>query len=370
MRRDDGSARLTGIGADKIRVDGISADAMQAFGIAAAVEESATAQGIALDAEQRGMLAEVSAFLESRLAGGSGGAGFYVHGPAGRGKTWLMSEIFAAAPVPESQKRRVHFHTFFQELQRRFGAGLSARSAIDETVAELLQGARLFFFDELHVHDPGGASLLNRLLDELSQREVPTLLTSNYEPEGLLPNPVYHHVFLPGIRVIRERFAVRALDGGADYRRAGGGNETGFGSGRWIRGTDPAAARAAGLSLPEADERTTVLHGHRALHALAVRGSQVWFDFSDLLEATSIAEDYLDLTGGFDSWVLSGVPPLSRASREARQRFVSLLDVLVHADLPLTVLAETDRAGLVDIADPPADLFRAESRLALLRDGA
>ncbi|WP_449282633.1 cell division protein ZapE [Leucobacter sp.] len=340
-------------------------------GIAAAVEESAAARGITLDTAQRSVLGEIAAFLEGGRATDPEPAGFYVHGPAGRGKTWLMSEIFRAAPLPESRKRRVHFHTFFQGLQRRFGAQLSARAAIEETVEELLSGARLFFFDELHVHDPGGASLLNRLLDELTRRGVPTLLTSNYEPEELLPNPVYHHVFVPGIRIIRERFAVRALDGGADYRREGGsGSGTGFGSGRWILHSDDDAIRGAGLARPAADEATTVLHGHRALRALAVRGSEVWFDFSDLLEATSIAEDYLDLTADFDSWVLSGVPPLSRASREARQRFVALLDVLVDADLPLIVLADTDRAGLVDIDDPPADLFRAESRLALLRGAA
>lgn len=343
----------------------------QSAGITAAVEQSAAARGIALDAEQRTVLGEIAAFLEGRQEGDGEPAGFYVHGPAGRGKTWLMSEIFRAAAVPEERKRRVHFHTFFQELQRRFGAQLSARAAIEQTVEELLNGAELFFFDELHVHDPGGASLLNRLLDELSRRRVPTLLTSNYEPEGLLPNPVYHHVFEPGIRTIRERFAVRALDGGSDYRRAGGSrSDTGFGSGRWIVGSDEAAIRDAGLVPPQTDERTTVLHDHRALRARAVRGREIWFDFSELLEATSIAEDYLDLAADYDSWVLSGVPPLSRASREARQRFVALLDVLVDADLPLTVLAETDRAGLVDIEDPPADLFRAESRLALLRDAA
>ncbi|WP_240740008.1 cell division protein ZapE [Leucobacter triazinivorans] len=190
-------------------------------------------------------------------------SGFYVHGPAGRGKTRLMEEIFQAAPIPESQKRRVHFHTFFQELQSRFGAQLSARAAIEATVEDLLDRVRLFFFDELHVHDPGGASLLNRLLDALARRSIATLITSNSEPEGLLPDPVTHHVFVPGIRVLRQRFAVRVLDGGADYRREGGPRSTtGFGSGRWILASDVDAV--AGLVLPDADERTTVLHGHRA----------------------------------------------------------------------------------------------------------
>ncbi|MEJ6490243.1 cell division protein ZapE [Leucobacter sp. USCH14] len=348
------------------------------------VERSAAASAIELDDAQRELLAEIA-----ELAGGWGDertpSGVFIHGPAGRGKTWLASQIFDAIEVPASAKRRVHFHTFFQELQRRFGAQMTARAAIESTVAELLDGARVFFFDELHVHDPGGASLLNRLIAELVERRIPTLFTSNYEPEGLLANPVFHHVVEPSIRLIREHFAVRTLDGGSDYRTLTPTEAArhGFASGRWIAFgasvSAASAARAAGLTPPESHESITVLDGHRALRALAVRRSEaaqgagatteVWFDFADLLESPSIAEDYLDLAAEFDRWVLVDVPPLSQASREARQRFVALLDVLVHADLPLTVLARTDRAALVDLADPPADLFRTASRLALLRDG-
>ena len=351
-----------------------------------AVERSASESGMVLDAAQRALLGEVSEAAE-RWAGGGADAptGVFVHGPAGRGKTWLAAEIFAAIDAPPPAKRRVHFHTFFQELQRRFGARMTARDAIESTVAELLDGARVFFFDELHVHDPGGASLLNRLVAELVARRIPTLLTSNYAPEGLLANPVFHHVVEPSIGLIREHFLVRTLDGGSDYRTVAPASrpERGFGSGRWIafgpRGDAPSAARAAGLAPPEPHESTTVLDGHRALRALAVRRSEatqgvgataeVWFAFADLLEAPSIAEDYLELAAAFDRWVLVDVPPLSGASREARQRFVGLLDVLVHADAPLTVLARTDRAGFVDISDPPPDLFRTVSRLALLGEG-
>ncbi|WP_370726580.1 cell division protein ZapE [Leucobacter japonicus] len=347
------------------------------------VGHAAAARGIDLDAPQRELLTEIAELAE-HWADPAAPVGAFVHGPAGRGKTWLMSEIFTAVDVPEAAKRRVHFHTFFQELQRRFGAQMTAREAIDDTVDELLDGAELFFFDELHVHDPGGASLLNRLIAELVERRIPTLFTSNYAPEGLLANPVFHHVVEPSVRLIREHFAVRTLDGGTDYRTAGSAAgdarpATGFASGRWIAvptGTPAASAvSAAQLTPPTAAEATQVLDGHRTLRALAVRpvdsatshsSSEIWFSFDDLLEASSIAEDFLDLAAQHGHWVLVGVPPLSRASREARQRFVALLDVLVHADLPLTVFASTDRAGLVDIADPPADLFRTVSRLALL----
>lgn len=363
--------------------------------------------GLLLDADQRALVSEVTDYLTDALSGDADAEdavaaetrlGFYVHGPAGRGKTWLMSELFHAAPVPEASKRRVHFHTFFRSLQRNFSGGVSARVAIDETVTELLADAQLFFFDELHVHDPGGASLLNLLLGELAQRGIPTLITSNYEPEGLLATPAYRHVFAPGERILRERFTVRTLDGGIDYRLCDAVRGSRFATGRWIvaggakvtaqdLARDPAAgavdtdiapacqreldaaARRAGLTPPASGEAGTVLEGHRSLRARAVRDGEVWFDFADLLESPSIAEDYLDVADRFGTWVLTGVPPLSRASREARQRFVALLDVLVDRDHQLTVIAETPRSGLADIADRPIDLFRAESRLALLREG-
>ncbi|UOR02316.1 cell division protein ZapE [Leucobacter allii] len=397
-----------------------------------AVVAAAEARGIALDAAQRAVLGEAATILTAAGSrpDASAPVGLFLHGPAGRGKTWLMTELFRAAPLPDAAKRQVHFHTFFQELQRRFGARLSARDAIEETVASLLDGTALFFFDELHVHDPGGASLLNRLVAELCARGVPTLLTSNYAPELLLDSPVYHHVVEPSVRLIRERFAVRDLDAGIDYRRlrgAGGhgpgsipapgsvlgsapesaaesaaqsgpsgepgseardrsaephgGARQGFAAGRWIvvpsdRDAD-AALTAAGFLPPEPGEATTVLEGHRALRARADRAraagtaaraaaGEIWFDFAELLEAPSIAQDYLDLVATHDRWVLTGVPPLAAASREARQRFVALIDVLAHAEATLVVCAATDRASFATVSDPPPDLFRAESRLALL----
>jgi len=109
-----------------------------------------------------------------------------------------------------------------------------------------------------------------------------------------------------------------------------------------------------------------VLDGHRALHAAAVRENQIWFDFSALLDSRSTTVDYMELAEQFDSWVLLNVPRLSETGPAARQRFVTLIDVLVERDLPLTVCAEVTSDAFVDLPDPPPDLFRTKSRLALL----
>ena len=118
---------------------------------------------------------------------------------------------------------------------------------------------------------------------------------------------------------------------------------------------------------PGSEETVTVLDGHRALSAAAVRGSQIWFDFDNLLGTRSVTHDYLELVEQFDAWILMDVPRLSRMDPASRQRLVTLIDVLVEHDKPLIVCAEVSRDELVDIADPPPDLFRTQSRLQLLQ---
>ena len=322
-----------------------------------------------LDPQQRDLAESVRAFLGSKPKK-SGPVGFYVHGPAGRGKTWLMTTLVDEAPMPDHAKRRVHFHEFFRQLQRQLGAHASTRSAINETVNTLLDGAGLLFFDELHVHDPGSAALLNTLLAEGVRRRVPMLITSNYEPEALLPNPMYHHVVVPGIQTVREHLLVRTLDGGVDYRQQNSGADHGFASGTWVDvtpdGDHDAALAELGFAAPADDEATEVLEGHRALRARCAREAEICFDFAELLEAPTTTRDFLDLADRYDTWVITGVPALSGFSRAARQRWVTLIDVLVDRDRALIVCSSVSRDALIDIDDPPTDLFRAQSRLALL----
>ncbi|GAB2725666.1 AFG1/ZapE family ATPase [Arthrobacter bambusae] len=39
----------------------------------------------------------------------------YLHGPVGRGKSWLMDSFYRQLP---GRKRRIHFHDFFRQLHR------------------------------------------------------------------------------------------------------------------------------------------------------------------------------------------------------------------------------------------------------------
>ncbi|MGI5498690.1 cell division protein ZapE [Lentzea sp. CA-135723] len=275
--------------------------------------------------------------------------GVYLHGPVGRGKSFLADALFEVLPGP---KKRVHFHAFFQELHRRISARLHARGAVAKAVKELVGRAKVLAFDELHVHDVGDAMLLTRLLEELQGRQVMIIATSNHPPDGLLPNPLYHDHFLPGIALIKQLMDVVELGGATDYRRLHGAPRSRFETGEIVRAKTPPG-------------RPVVLEVNgRAITALSVATREVWFDFGDLCEKPTSTQDYLELVQRYDDWVITDVPKLENRDREARQRFANVVDVLVDADVRLTLVSEHPLADV--LGGEVRDLDRTASRLELI----
>lgn len=302
---------------------------------------AARRDGFALDPHQRAAAAVLSR-LDPR-----DGRGIYLWGGVGRGKTWMIDTLRAA--LPQVRSTRLHFHDFFRRLHaltRAEGVG----GALDRMVGE----CEVLFFDEFHVHDVGDAALLTRLLDTLDAHRVSLVVTSNYPPSELLPNPLFHDGFVPTIERLHRRLDVVPLGGDRDYRVESSTRDAGFASGSYLD-ADERPAQGEGLDL---------VVGGRSLRALAVRDGLVWFDFTDLCEAPTAASDYLTLAATHHRWVVSGVPEIGAATEFGVQRFCTLIDVLHDADLPLTVVGADWRRGQ-STAHP--DLARARSRLSLLR---
>ena len=66
----------------------------------------------------------------------------------------------------------------------------------------------------------------------------------------------------------------------------------------------------------------------------------------------------------YDDWVITDVPKLNTRDREAQQRFANVVDVLVDADVRLTLVSDH---ALDDIIGGQAlDLARTASRLELI----
>ncbi|MFI8823803.1 cell division protein ZapE [Streptomyces sp. NPDC053431] len=296
----------------------------------------------------------------------------YVWGPVGRGKSWLVDTFYEG--LPTGRKRRLHFHDFFRRLHdgvSRPGGRHDGQSAVDSALDELIGDSRVLVFDEFHAHDAGDAMLIARLFRTLLDRRITLVTTSNYPPAGLMPDPLYHHLFEPTITLIEERMDVLDVTGPVDFRRVAADEGSGGGRRRFATGVcvppGDAALEALGLTVPAAAEATTVQAHLRELPARAVRGDLVWLGFDALCETATAVPDYLALAEGFATVVLDGVPALTEASADGRQRFANLVDVACDRDVRLVLIGSDPLAALPAGQPLTRDLDRTASRLAMLR---
>ncbi|AMY18939.1 cell division protein ZapE [Rhodococcus kroppenstedtii] len=132
------------------------------------------------------------------------GAGLYLDGGFGVGKTHLLASIYHATPEPKA------FGTFV-ELTHVVGA-LGFTKALEE-----FSNHSVLCIDEFELDDPGDTMLVSRLLTELSGRGVSIVATSNTLPGQLGEGRFAAQDFLREIKKLGSIFEAVRVDG-PDYR--------------------------------------------------------------------------------------------------------------------------------------------------------
>ncbi|OZG27400.1 cell division protein ZapE [Williamsia sp. 1138] len=328
--------------------------------ILSAIDDAALAEGIVLDDSQRQLvhrLADLDVTTQRRRRPCP--RGLYVYGSAGRGKSWLANAFYDAAPTP--RKIRIHFHSFFDDLHRHMHTHRHDPSTMRQALDDVIGQSQLLYFDELHVHDSGDARLLTRMLEHVLTRRVTILATSNYAPEDLLPNPIWHHIFEPGIDLIKTHFDIHHLAGHTDYRAATrSGTSAGFSNSDWT-------STAPTQELPYPSELPMLTVGSRDFSVLAVRDNQLFVSFPQLCDSPLSTIEYLNWARTYTRWTILDIPEFACVSPEAQQRFINLIDILVDTDVQVTFVSAHTLTAFLDAASPRPDAFRMASRLQLLR---
>jgi cell division protein ZapE len=290
--------------------------------------------------------------------------GVYLHGDVGRGKSMLMDLFLEAAPI--TAKRRVHFHAFMLEVQRRL-AELRRQGDLGDPLGaiagEIAATTRLLCFDELQVTDIADAMILGRLFEALLAAGVVLVATSNWPPGRLYEGGLNRDRFLPFIELLLARLDVVALDGPVDYR---------------LRRLEGVPVYLAPLG-PETEARlariltvltdgmplrpeTLEVQGRR-LEVPRAAGGLAAFPFRALCERPLGAADYLALTERYHSLVLEGVPVLSPDRRNEARRLVTLVDALYERRVMLILTAEAEPERLYPEGDGAFEFRRTVSRL-------
>lgn len=299
--------------------------------------------------------------------------GLYIHGPVGRGKSMVMDLFFEGAPV--TNKRRVHFHAFMQEVHGRLkemreSGGEAQDHAIPRLADRLFAEVTLLCFDEFHVQNIADAMILGRLFDRLFDLGLVMVATTNFPPDRLYENGLNRDRFLPFIARLKAELDVVSLEGPTDYRLERLQNVPVY---YCPDGPEAKAALARIFSLltDEAQgEAEEIEIGSRKLVVPKAARGVAWFDFSELCEQPLGAADYLALADRYHTLIIESVPALTRDRHNEARRFMTLVDALYECRVNLVISADAEPAALYQAGDGAFEFERTASRLMEMQSQA
>ncbi|MEN7536372.1 cell division protein ZapE [Aurantiacibacter flavus] len=296
--------------------------------------------------------------------------GVYMWGGVGRGKSMLMDLFHENLAI--SEKRRVHFHAFMQEVHAHLRDARKSESGdpIPIIAREIAEGLRVLAFDEMVVTNSADAMIMSRLFTALiHEHSIAVVTTSNRPPRDLYKDGINRDLFVPFITLIEEELDVLPLDGPTDYRmqRIGGldtwhcpiGDEaTGKVREAFFRLTDFAPEDAEHVPSAELD-----VGGGRTLHVpKSLKGVAV-FSFKRLCGEARGAPDYLAIARAYHTVILVGIPQMGPHMRNEAARFVTLIDALYEHRVKLFATAACAHDDLYPAGDGAFEFERTVSRL-------
>ncbi len=307
--------------------------------------------------------------------------GLYLWGGVGRGKSMLMDIFFDLAPV--EQKKRVHFHAFMLDVHARINAwrkmdkaerratGHSVRGAGDDPIAPtakaIAQQAKLLCFDEFHVTDITDAMILSRLFEDLFERGVVVLATSNREPDDLYRNGLNRGLFLPFIELLKTKMEIFEFPGAVDHRLR---QLTAAPVYYAPLGPDSDAAIEAAwqrLIGPATPKETVLTVQGRELILRRTAAGTARASFERLCGRPLGPADYLRLANAFQTLILENVPVMDVSMRNEAKRFVTLVDALYETRTKLIMSAQAQPDQLYVTGDGSFEFARTASRLVEMR---
>ncbi|MEE9272234.1 MAG: cell division protein ZapE [Robiginitomaculum sp.] len=302
--------------------------------------------------------------------------GLYLWGNVGRGKSMLMDVFYEELKV--QKKQRVHFHAFMQDVHKRIAAWRKLdnkarkkqpnyiRSAGDDPIAPTAKAiadrAHVLCFDEFQVTDITDAMIISRLFSALLGRGVVIIATSNRPPKDLYKDGLNRKLFLPFIKLLKEKLEIFNFAGNEDHRLrklkrapvyyypldsdADKGIEAAWQ--RLIRPVKPAI--------------TTLNVQGRTLNIQSASGI-ARSNFNKLCAAALGPADYLAIAQMFGTLILENVPILSPDKRNEAKRFVTLIDALYESRTKLILSAASAPGNLYQNGDGRFEFARTASRL-------
>jgi cell division protein ZapE len=293
--------------------------------------------------------------------------GLYLWGGVGRGKTWLMDLFFEQLPL--QRKQRFHFHRFMARVHDALRRHASQSDPLAAVAADWARRCQVLCFDEFHVSDIADAMLLGGLMQELFERGVTLVATSNLAPDDLYRDGLQRARFLPAIEAIKAHTRVLHLDGDTDYRLRLLAR-----SALYHQPLNDAAGAGMAASYKsmagEAVRSPQLRINQRTLTAIKRGDGIIWFSFDELCRQPRSTADYIEIARAFHTVLLSGVEVMDELQSDPARRFVNLVDELYDRNVKLLVSAQAPIEELYTGERLAFEFERTRSRLVEMQSHA
>ena len=292
--------------------------------------------------------------------------GLYIHGSVGRGKTFLM-DLFIESMDPK-RIRRQHFHQFMLWLHQQLRQINKQQNPIDIVIKNLANEISVLCLDEFLVHDITDAMLLAKILMAFDKYCINLVTTSNVNPIDLYEGGLQREKFLPAIKWIESNMHILQLDGKHDYRTQreslnkkwftpiDSNNQSGF---------EQAFSHLVGLNNLHVSPITI---NKRQLNIIKRSACHVMFEFETLCMQPRNANDYIKLCEQYQSIFLVVNAKIDSEDRNTARRFITLIDVMYDANIPLYVLSVIGFDKIYEGDELAFEMQRTHSRLSEMQN--
>jgi len=257
-------------------------------------------------------------------------------------------------------------HAWRQKLKRGEVAG---DDPIRPVAADLAEEAWVLCFDEFAIVDIADAMIVGRLFTALFEMGVVVVATSNVPPDDLYKEGLNRTLFLPFVKLVKERMEVFELAARTDFRLEKLGDTPVY-----FAPADDAARRALDGILARltrgARPKPALLkvHGHPIEVPEQAMGV-ARFPYELLCRRPLGAADYIAIARAYHTVLIDGVPALNASQRDEARRLITLIDILYERRVKLIVSAEAEPEELfhAETGNEAFEFARTVSRLAEMR---
>ena len=270
--------------------------------------------------------------------------GLYIRGEVGRGKTQMMDIFFETLEL--KKKKRIHFHRFMKLLHEDLDELSGKKDPLKIAADNISKDTEVLCFDEFYVEDIGDAMLLGRFINELFEKKVTLVTTSNTHPDNLYKDGLHRSRFLPAIESIKENCEIYELDSAQDYRLRTLEQLEIFIIGKKEEGTIELGSNFSELTNDDYLEGENIEVLGRKIKTIKLSQGSVWLSFSEICEGPRSAKDYIEICSEFHTLFVSDVPIFQSSNDDSARRFIALVDECYERNVNLILSIETGLSEL------------------------